>query len=223
MNNSKELGFLFGYLEKSAGRFSKGKPRPSKPSAPPAPKPSAPPAPSRAPNGLRWPVEGRRPAGAPPPKSKVITAPQKQIPLTQGTKHVPYAKSPAASGPSDEAVRGPLTAKTLGQSVAAVTPETLSPEQYTASLKASTEPLTGDQPFIPLEQKLIPLTTRLSNFTGLRPNQLGTGASLGLGYLGGKLVSDDFKDPNEEALRTYLMANPFAYNQMNPYAASMMG
>jgi hypothetical protein len=71
-------------------------------------------------------------------------------------------------------------------------------------------------------QRFVPWDRRVSRMTGARPKTIRDIASVAGGLGAGQLIGKAIEDPNEEALRSYLVANPFMYEQLNPYAASMM-
>jgi hypothetical protein len=184
MNNAKELGFLFGYLEKSAVK------------------------------GLRLRAPKRAPVAAKPKPSPKTALPAGAVPLKQVrglrlraeprpevTAKAISARGAQPVGPTPAASPAPVTgansdaygdmARALGQNVGAAT-------------------------------SFVPWNERLSPKLGIRPKTLDAAGSIAGGLVGSQLLSGMLQNPQEEALRSYLVANPFMYDQLNPYAASMM-
>jgi len=192
-------------------------PAASAPAAPALPAPTAAPQPvsAKPPAGARTVRRKRGLRGGqpqpdlPPPPPRAMPQPTtppgaravKRKRKLRGAELAP-ATTPAATAPAAAAPAG------------AQTPE--SRFMAEAAKRTPTEPAPAAAP------EFVPLAQRLGQAIGVQPQTINRLGSVGLGVGGGLMARSALADPHEEALRQYLLANPFMYGQMNPYAASMM-
>lgn len=199
MITAKQLGFLFGYMEKAAIAPRGFRPKGLPPRRRPAPKPAAKPAvKSEAvePKPKIAPSKGMAPVRREPPRQ--APAGQQSKPQIAG----PVPVTPAATPEARLGVAQP------------VTPGAASPQAQIEAAKAVSAPAS--------EVNYVPWENRLSPWLGVSPKALNQVASIGGGLALGQAVKSSLRSPEEEALQAYLLANPFNYNQLNPYAASLM-
>lgn len=197
MINAKELGFLFGYLEKSAGpKILRGafKANPNVLLAKLLQRTGATRKPIRPLVGQPKPAITKPVAAASsaaPVVDTKIRTPEQLIAHEGLGKRIPPAEGlgqTVGASPAEELGKavGALPAEGLGQAVGA------SPAE------------------------IIPWNERMHQATGIQPKTWSRGAGLGLGLLAGKLVNDSVSSERDLAFRREMaMMNPFMYGQ--PY------